>query len=70
MSSRFQKLKDLLFGRYLWFTNTVSCGVLLAAGDVIQQQIEFYTGSSQSGSSLDPERIGIHLTFSFLLILY
>jgi protein Mpv17 len=29
-----------IFGKYLLLTNTVSSGVLMAAGDLIQQEIE------------------------------
>lgn len=58
MSSRLHKLKDLLFGRYLWATNTVSCGVLLTAGDVIQQQIELFINPGQTNDSIDVDRIG------------
>ncbi|XP_054276113.1 mpv17-like protein 2 isoform X1 [Macrosteles quadrilineatus] len=31
-----------LLGKYLFLTNTVSSGLLMAAGDGVQQQIEFY----------------------------
>lgn len=34
------KLKGILFGRYVWITNTVSGGILLSVGDFIQQNIE------------------------------
>ncbi|KAI9563820.1 hypothetical protein GHT06_011286 [Daphnia sinensis] len=58
MFTRYHKLKDLLFGRYLWATNTVSCGLLLTAGDIIQQRIELFTNSSQTNDSIDVDRIG------------
>ncbi|KOC67938.1 Mpv17-like protein 2 [Habropoda laboriosa] len=30
-----------LFGKYLLITNTVSCGLMMAAGDIIQQRSEY-----------------------------
>lgn len=41
-----RRLWSGLFGRYLWMTNTISCGGLLAVGDGIQQQIEHARGVS------------------------
>ncbi|XP_072758147.1 mpv17-like protein 2 [Anoplolepis gracilipes] len=35
-------LRQLLFGKYLLITNTVSCGLMMAAGDVIQQRSEYW----------------------------
>lgn len=35
-----QLIWSQLFTRHLFFTNTISCGVLFAAGDGIQQTIE------------------------------
>ncbi|XP_012535634.1 mpv17-like protein 2 [Monomorium pharaonis] len=35
-------LRQLLFGKYLLITNTVSCGLMMAAGDVIQQRSEHW----------------------------
>jgi len=59
MSTRFQNVKNLLFGRYLWVTNTVSSGVFLTIGDVIQQNIEKHDAANKK-STMDYERIGIH----------
>ncbi|XP_011871016.1 PREDICTED: mpv17-like protein 2 [Vollenhovia emeryi] len=35
-------LRQLFFGKYLLVTNTVSCGLMMAAGDVIQQRREHW----------------------------
>ena len=42
--NRVRKVWKDLFGKYLWVTNTVSCGCLLATGDLIQQNIEHIRG--------------------------
>lgn len=43
-----RRLWSRLFGKYLWLTNTVSSGGLLAVGDVIQQRIEYIRGINPS----------------------
>ncbi|KAI9563711.1 hypothetical protein GHT06_011175 [Daphnia sinensis] len=48
------KLKGILFGRYLWVTNTASGGILLAAGDLIQQTIEH--SKTSGGKKKNKER--------------
>ncbi|XP_042882459.1 mpv17-like protein 2 [Penaeus japonicus] len=48
MLHRARRVWSKLFGRYLWVTNTVSCGVLLGVGDGIQQQVERARGVSTS----------------------
>ncbi|KAJ9600394.1 hypothetical protein L9F63_009322 [Diploptera punctata] len=35
----------MVFGKYLFWTNTLSCGILMASGDLIQQEIERYYGA-------------------------
>lgn len=37
----FRKNVRSLFGKYLIFTNTISSGILMGVGDLIQQEIEF-----------------------------
>ena len=42
MASLLRKLNRVLFHKYLWATNTITSGVLLALGDGIQQTIEIH----------------------------
>lgn len=45
----FRKI-DLIFGKYLFLTNTIGSGILMSAGDIIQQYIEYVTdGKHQDG---------------------
>ncbi|KAK3868095.1 hypothetical protein Pcinc_026486 [Petrolisthes cinctipes] len=44
MMKRGRRMWSQLFGKYLWLTNTVSSGSLLALGDIIQQRIEYIRG--------------------------
>ncbi|XP_037030886.1 mpv17-like protein 2 [Bradysia coprophila] len=39
------KMTNLLFGKYLLATNTLSSGLLMVVGDLISQEIEFRTGT-------------------------
>lgn len=43
-SSARERFVRLCFGRYLLGTNTLSCGVLMCAGDIISQEIEYRRG--------------------------
>lgn len=61
--SRIQIVVSALFGKYLLFTNTLSAGFLMVAGDGISQHIEFKkktkTAPQQSSSStIDTNRLG------------
>lgn len=55
--SRIQIVVSVLFGKYLLFTNTLSAGFLMVAGDGISQRIELRKKSSTS-SSFDVNRLG------------
>lgn len=46
-----------LLGKYLFFTNTVSSGLLMAVGDGVQQQLEFYK-NIHKGDNYDWKRMG------------
>jgi protein Mpv17 len=46
-----------MFGKYLLLTNTISCGVLMAAGDLIQQEIERHI--SPKNKPFDWKRTGL-----------
>jgi len=48
------KLKGILFGRYLWVTNTLSGGLLLSTGDLIQQTIEHSKKSGHKKTNAEP----------------
>lgn len=39
------KITNLLFGKYLLATNTLSSGLLMVVGDLVSQEIEFQTGT-------------------------
>ena len=51
---------DHIFGKYLWLTNTLVSGVLLAVGDGIQQQFEI---CFEEKKDIDWMRISIELKF-------
>lgn len=36
-----QRIVNSLFGKYLLATNTITCGVLMVAGDCMSQEIEY-----------------------------
>jgi hypothetical protein len=46
-----------MFGKHLLLTNTISCGVLMAAGDLIQQYIERYR--TPTSKPFDWKRTGL-----------
>lgn len=47
-----------VFGRHLLLTNTVSCGVFLATGDLIQQSVEIKRRLHGAGGRYDWRRTG------------
>ena len=49
-------LWDLIFGKYLLTTNTVSSGVLMMLGDMAAQKIEYHRGHKKK--EFDWYRIG------------
>ncbi|XP_045126424.1 mpv17-like protein 2 isoform X2 [Portunus trituberculatus] len=57
MLRKAQHLWSRLFGRYLWITNTVTSGGMLAIGDAIQQQLEHARGVGTK-HNYDVERTG------------
>ena len=57
MLKKGQHLWSRLFGRYLWITNTVTSGGMLAIGDAIQQQLEHARGVGTK-HKYDVERTG------------
>ncbi|GLH06335.1 Mpv17-like protein [Gryllus bimaculatus] len=46
-----QTIADKIFGKYLFITNTISSGILMGVGDIIQQELEIYRGHHK-GSKL------------------
>ena len=62
------KIKNIFFGRHLWITNTISGGVLLALGDLIQQSIEQRNSACDGNAKqYDLERSGRMTTVGFAL---
>lgn len=51
-----QRTRTYLFEKHIFATNVISSGVLLAAGDVIQQEIEYRRGLQKV--HLDLPRLG------------
>lgn len=51
-----------LFGKYLLLTNTLSAGLLMVAGDLVAQEIEFRAKDKKKGSAnvhqIDWTRVG------------
>jgi protein Mpv17 len=49
-----------IFGKYLFLTNTISSGVLMAAGDLIQQETE--KRRTATSRPVDWKRTGLYYT--------
>ncbi|XP_066993584.2 mpv17-like protein 2 [Anabrus simplex] len=48
MKGTFRKI----FGKYLFLTNTLTCGGLMAVGDSIQQELEIHRGEHEGSSAM------------------
>lgn len=56
---------DNLFGKYLLWTNTVSCGILMAAGDAVAQSIETHKEPPDKRKPFDWHRAGVMFVVGF-----
>ena len=46
--SKISYYRAKVFGKYLWLTNTITCGAFFGLGDLIQQSIEFSLGVNKT----------------------
>ena len=65
----FSKLKGVLFGRYLWVTNTATGGLFAAVGDVLQQTAQQARAGANKKIKHDWHRTGIQIFFFLILII-